>query len=274
MSFDLRELPDGWVQEFDPQTKHPFWVDTRANPPRATWVHPYEDEHFLREHPSIREKIARGGLARPNSDAPPAYTPRRHSFSGSPGISGTNNLAPPMADARPTSQPGSPGEKGLSGRRHHQGFFDKLKNKMHQPRPSYGGASYGGYGGSSGFGGGGLGGLGGFGRPSYGSSFQQYQPSYAAPMGAPSSSSFRRYAPLLGGMGAGFLLGEALDGPGLFGGPGMFDGGFGGGGFGGGGFGGGGFGGGGFDGGFGGGGFDGGFGGGGFDNGFGGGGFF
>ncbi|KZT72777.1 hypothetical protein DAEQUDRAFT_754839 [Daedalea quercina L-15889] len=270
MSFDLRELPDGWIQEFDPQTKHPFWVDTRTNPPRSIWVHPYEDEQFLREHPHIRERIARGGLARPNSDAPPAYSPRRHSFSGSPGPSGSSNLAPPIADTRPTSQPGTPGEKGLFGGRHHQGFMDKLKNRMHQSGPSYGGTGYGG----------------GYGQPSYqqayGPSSQQYRPSYGAPAGAPSSSSFRRYAPLLGGMGAGFLLGEVLDGPGLFGGHGLFDsghGGFGGGGFGGGGFGGGGFGGDGFGGGgfggdgFGGGGFGGdGFGGGGFDN-FGGGGF-
>ncbi|TFY57187.1 hypothetical protein EVJ58_g7181 [Rhodofomes roseus] len=259
MSFDLRDLPDGWIQEFDPTSKHPFWVDTRAKPPRPIWVHPYEDEQFLREHPHIRDKIARGGLARQNSEAPPAYSPRRHSYSGSRGQGSSSNLAPPVTDTRPTSQPSTPGEKGMSGgRRHHQGFFDKLKNKMHQSRPSYGG----GYGGG-GYGGGGY----GYGRPSsqqaYGPSYQQYQPSYAAPAGAPSSSSFRRYAPLVGGMGAGFLLGEMLDGPGLFGGPG-FGGGFGGGGFGGGGFGGGGFGGGGFDGGFGGGGFDNGFGGGGF----------
>ncbi|KAI0734502.1 hypothetical protein C8Q72DRAFT_396031 [Fomitopsis betulina] len=127
MSFDLRELPDGWVQEFDPQSKHPFWVDTKAHPPRATWVHPYEDEQFLAEHPGIRDKIARGGLARPNSDAPPAYSPRRHSFSGPSRSGGTNSLAPPVSDTRPISQPGTPAEKGLPGRQH-QGFFDKLKN--------------------------------------------------------------------------------------------------------------------------------------------------
>ncbi|KAH9937067.1 uncharacterized protein B0H18DRAFT_186285 [Fomitopsis serialis] len=127
MSFDLRDLPDGWIQEMDPGTKHPFWVDTRAHPARSIWVHPYEDEQFLREHPDLRDRIAHGGLARPSSEAPPAYSPRRHSVSGSSRPSRSNNLAPPKTDARPTSQPGTPSEKGMSGR-HHQGFFDKLKS--------------------------------------------------------------------------------------------------------------------------------------------------
>ena len=26
MSYDNAPLPDGWVREFDPNNKHPFWV--------------------------------------------------------------------------------------------------------------------------------------------------------------------------------------------------------------------------------------------------------
>jgi hypothetical protein len=47
MEDEMRELPPGWVRSFDPQEGHQFFVDTRANPPRSIWVHPYDDEQFL-----------------------------------------------------------------------------------------------------------------------------------------------------------------------------------------------------------------------------------
>ncbi|THH28317.1 hypothetical protein EUX98_g5882 [Antrodiella citrinella] len=72
----INDLPDGWIQQYDPTTEHPFWVDTKATPPRAIWIHPYQDEQFLDEHPELRSKES--GLG------PPVYSPpRRHSFSGS-----------------------------------------------------------------------------------------------------------------------------------------------------------------------------------------------
>jgi len=39
-----RELPEGWVREFDPNAKHYYYVDTRTSPPKSIWVHPYDDE--------------------------------------------------------------------------------------------------------------------------------------------------------------------------------------------------------------------------------------
>lgn len=48
MEDEHRPLPDGWVRQWDDKEQHQFFVDTKANPPRSTWVHPYDDETYLR----------------------------------------------------------------------------------------------------------------------------------------------------------------------------------------------------------------------------------
>lgn len=47
-------------------------MDSRANPPRSIWTHPYEDEKFLSDHPDIREKVTTAST-RPmtSSERPP-----------------------------------------------------------------------------------------------------------------------------------------------------------------------------------------------------------
>lgn len=47
MEDENRPLPFGWVRQFDPQEQHQFFVDINADPPRSTWVHPYDDDEFL-----------------------------------------------------------------------------------------------------------------------------------------------------------------------------------------------------------------------------------
>jgi hypothetical protein len=47
MEDENRPLPDGWVRQFDPEEGHQFFVDTKANPPRSTWLHPYDDPEYL-----------------------------------------------------------------------------------------------------------------------------------------------------------------------------------------------------------------------------------
>ncbi|KAI0660480.1 hypothetical protein C8Q70DRAFT_975757 [Cubamyces menziesii] len=265
MSYEHEPLPPGWVREFDPNTKHPFWVDTKANPPRAIWVHPYEDEQFLREHPDVRDRLAREYRGTATEDAPPPYSPRRHSFNGT---SSGSHLNVPTDDRRPARcQPGTPKPpRGFFGklkdkaigtkeerearkqeeRRMHEQYLQQLaeqRRRMQQQRMSTP-----------------SGGFGAFNqRPGY--QYSSYsQPIYAAPMGNPWSMGGglggRRYGrsgfgggigmPLLAGAAGGLLLGDLLDGPGFGGGwgdPGWDNGGFGGG------FDGGGFDGGGFDGG-------------------------
>jgi hypothetical protein len=47
MEDEARELPEGWVRQYDTKEHHQFFVDTRANPPRSIWHHPYDDEQYL-----------------------------------------------------------------------------------------------------------------------------------------------------------------------------------------------------------------------------------
>lgn len=47
MEDENRPVPDGWVRQFDPRENHQFYVDTRTNPPRSIWHHPYDDEEYM-----------------------------------------------------------------------------------------------------------------------------------------------------------------------------------------------------------------------------------
>ena len=47
MEDEARELPEGWIRQYDTKEHHQFFVDTRAKPPRSIWHHPYDDEQYL-----------------------------------------------------------------------------------------------------------------------------------------------------------------------------------------------------------------------------------
>ncbi|KAG9036284.1 hypothetical protein FRB95_009432 [Tulasnella sp. JGI-2019a] len=49
MEDEKRHLPEGWVRQFDTKSSHYFYVDTRANPSRSIWVHPFEDLQWQKE---------------------------------------------------------------------------------------------------------------------------------------------------------------------------------------------------------------------------------
>ncbi|KAJ4350901.1 hypothetical protein N0V85_009668, partial [Neurospora sp. IMI 360204] len=58
MEDELRPLPQGWVRTYDPETNHQFFVDTKADPIRSIWHHPYDDEPFLNSlPPAERDRI-------------------------------------------------------------------------------------------------------------------------------------------------------------------------------------------------------------------------
>jgi len=109
--FEEPPPPYGWVKQIDPATNHPFWVDTQSNPPRSIWTHPYEDEQYLRDHPEVRGR-KEGTYAAPSGPPP---THRRHSSDSGlrPGPSGVG-----PRDSR--SHPGTPHEK--------RSFLGKLKD--------------------------------------------------------------------------------------------------------------------------------------------------
>lgn len=61
----MRPLPEGWVRTFDPDSEHQFFVDTRQDPPRSTWCHPYDDDEYLRSlSTEQRERIEQESLGR------------------------------------------------------------------------------------------------------------------------------------------------------------------------------------------------------------------
>jgi hypothetical protein len=87
-------------------------VDTKADPPRAIWTHPYEDEQYLKEHPDVKEKVGNFARQEESNDT----TARRHSFNGHDSAS----MVPEEDQAQP-----DPSKKGKQKR----GFFGKLKDR-------------------------------------------------------------------------------------------------------------------------------------------------
>ena len=67
MEDEGRPLPEGWVRTFDPVEQHQFFVDITKDPPRSIWVHPYDDDEYLRSLPSEeRERIEQESLNKGN----------------------------------------------------------------------------------------------------------------------------------------------------------------------------------------------------------------
>lgn len=105
-------------------------VDTKATPPRAIWVHPYEDEQYLSEHPEVRQKIEKAMEQQmPESSSEGHGMPsgeRRHSFSAA---SSSTSTRPGAASGlpRPASS-GSIAERNTKGKQK-RGFFGKMKDK-------------------------------------------------------------------------------------------------------------------------------------------------
>lgn len=72
MEDEHRPLPKGWVRSFDPENSHQFFVDTTQDPPRSTWVHPYDDEQYLSTLSSKeRERVEQESMGRGH---PPSKT--------------------------------------------------------------------------------------------------------------------------------------------------------------------------------------------------------
>jgi len=47
MEDEGRNLPAGWLRQYDSQNHHQFFVDTNVQPPRSIWHHPYDDEQYM-----------------------------------------------------------------------------------------------------------------------------------------------------------------------------------------------------------------------------------
>ena len=98
-------------------------MDTKANPPRAIWTHPYDDEQYLQEHPEVREKVESHAKQQDSKDSSTSK-PRRHSFNGQDSTS----MVPDddeADEAAPDSSKKGKGKAKVAKR----GFFGKLKDK-------------------------------------------------------------------------------------------------------------------------------------------------
>ncbi|TAQ83254.1 hypothetical protein B7494_g8423, partial [Chlorociboria aeruginascens] len=68
MEDESRELPPGWIRQYDTQEHHQFFVETTASPPRSIWHHPYDDSQYMSSiSPQERSRIQ--GLYRVPSEA-------------------------------------------------------------------------------------------------------------------------------------------------------------------------------------------------------------
>lgn len=123
MEDEARELPPGWTRQFDPKNAHQFFVDTKSNPPRSIWHHPYDDETYLSTL-SMEERERISALAPNKSDAHAESTDEErdhHAQSAGPPTSPTT--APPEVHQGQGKKPGF-------GRR----MKDKLTGTTHEER--------------------------------------------------------------------------------------------------------------------------------------------
>lgn len=120
MEDEGRPLPPGWLRQYDAQNHHQFFVDTRREPPRSIWHHPYDDDEYMNSlDPAERQKI-QGSLRVPsnadiNAESSEDDHDRHHDSASS-----TQPLPP-----RPEKQ-----EKQKFGRK----MKDKLTGTTHEQR--------------------------------------------------------------------------------------------------------------------------------------------
>ena len=58
MEDEGRDLPRGWIRQYDHKADHHYYVDTTADPPRSIWHHPYDDMTYLQTLPvEERERV-------------------------------------------------------------------------------------------------------------------------------------------------------------------------------------------------------------------------
>ena len=112
MEDEARPLPSGWVRQYDSKEGHQFFVDTRANPPRSIWHHPYDDDTYLKSLSSEeRERLQ-------ESDRLPSH--KMHDTAGESadedGPSSSTHHTDPSLPPRPTQKK--------------EGFGSKLKDKL------------------------------------------------------------------------------------------------------------------------------------------------
>lgn len=129
MEDEHRPLPKGWIRQFDADHHHQFYVDTTKEPPRSIWVHPHDDEDYLRSLPSEeRERIEQESMGRghPGSkeDIIAAHSDDDDDHAGP---SSAHGELPPRPDGKGKGKEKSFGRK----------FKDKLTGTTHAEREEH-----------------------------------------------------------------------------------------------------------------------------------------
>lgn len=142
MEDERRALPEGWVRQFDSKSNHQFFVDTRQNPPRSIWHHPYDDEEYLSTLPSAeRERLQEMTrhssihdiMAEPSDDE----DAKHHGKTGASSATAASAAAASSSHAGPSKQdqPLPPRDQGKKtfGRK----VKDKLTHSTHEEREAH-----------------------------------------------------------------------------------------------------------------------------------------
>ena len=139
MEDEARPLPEGWIRQFDSKEHHQFFVDTRSEPHRSIWHHPYDDEQYLSTLSSEERERLQETARVPTredieidstDDEAPHPSGKRSEKTGAAGESSSSTPAelPPRPPA--SKQRGASTGKPSFGRR----MKDKLTGTTHEER--------------------------------------------------------------------------------------------------------------------------------------------
>jgi hypothetical protein len=129
MEDEARELPEGWIRQYDTKEHHQFFVDTRAKPPRSIWHHPYDDEEYLSTLTSEeRERLQKTHRTPSAAELAMDITDDEddHDGDGTPPPRG----APSSREAELPPRPSATSKKSGLGRK----LKDKVTGKTHEQR--------------------------------------------------------------------------------------------------------------------------------------------
>ncbi len=130
-----------WVRQYDDREHHQFFVDTTKEPPRSSWVHPYDDDEFLATLPTDeRERIEQESLNRGHppskEDVIAAYTDDEddHDHHPSSSTAGHGELPPRDGKGKGKESFGRRFKDKLTGTTHDQREEDRRKRAEYEQK--------------------------------------------------------------------------------------------------------------------------------------------
>jgi len=196
MEDEARPLPEGWIRQFDAASGHHFYVDTKANPPRSIWEHPFDREDVW-QHPDDNAAAQRKVASSSAATRPTVQSQQSSSGKPSLGVRIKDKLTGTTHEQREDErrkryQQQLAAEKAYMERR--KALMEQMRAQQAAYPQQY--QQYG-YGSSPMM----------YGRPAYG-----YQPTYRRGYGGGMGPMGYGAMGLGGGLLGGMMLGSAMDG--------------------------------------------------------------